>query len=115
MGYLVGPGAVFALAFSGCSYHVTVISRPPGALLVTPSGERMTTPADIPLRWAKHAGPLKVSAPGYRTLKLHIGPGTEGWDHFVGPWLAIRKKAQVEIVLVPLHGPVGTWNPDDVD
>ena len=92
---------------AGCATHVKIDSRPIAGEVRTQSGARYRLPADVPVRWRPFARPVvTVSAPGYRAVDvpLHLG-----W----GP-LSLHGAHEYEISLVPVHGPVGTWTPDDV-
>lgn len=70
-------------------------------------GERLRTPAEVPVRWVPwRRATVVVAAPGYRVVRV---PLRLGW----GP-LSPRRVAPVRVLLVPDHGPAGTWTPEDV-
>ena len=86
------------LALIGCFGHskVTVDTRPTGATLewketVATSPGTVTVPF-YPFARRK----VQVSSPGYRPVTVILR----------------RKDHQIEVVLVPEHGPVGTWTPE---
>jgi hypothetical protein len=88
------------LLLGACSPALKVHSEPSGAILTFPSGERVVTPSTLDSSvWPERRRPVIISAAGYRTLEARVPYRSQG------EWL---------IVLVPVHGPVGTWNEEDV-
>lgn len=63
---------------------------------------------------------VEARMPGYRTLDTELrGVGTMSFvsDFLLLHWaksFGFRPKAQVELRLMSEHGPVGTWDPDQV-
>ena len=91
----VVAGVLFGLL--GCAAKVQVESRPPGALVTLPNGDTMTTPNEVYVGfwpWARKR--VVVTSPGYREARIRLRRG-------------IR---HVEIVMIPEHGPAGTWTPE---
>jgi hypothetical protein len=111
------------LAFgAGCAYKVEVISRPPGALMTMPGGETVVLPQEVDFRWRPLARRrVQVSAPGYRTMEFTITrrlvQETDYLTDVVGnPSEALGDKPRrtLELVLVPEHGPAGTWTAEEL-
>ncbi len=98
------------LVLLGCTYTLRVVSEPSPALVQLQDGRRISTPGEVKLRWR----PLRrttatVTAAGYRPLevalhRLRLRSGRA----FSG------QRGEVLVVLVPEHGPVGTWSADEV-
>ncbi len=99
---------------TGCGYKLQTASLPQPALVELPNGRRVSTPGTIRLRWAPfNRQVVRVTATGYRPLTVDLR------DRHVklGRLLArpFRKvKGEVEFVLVPVHGPAGTWSEDAI-
>jgi hypothetical protein len=107
------------MALSGCAYRLQMDSRPSGAQVTLPSDEIVSTPEVVPLVWVPFGHQrVTVSAPGYRTFVVDLRKQEITAWHVVGDLLAVRRlvspgapDGRVEFVLVPDHGPAGTWNP----
>jgi hypothetical protein len=106
----------------GCAYKVSLSSIPTTAAVQLP-GDRGTviTPTDVVFRWVPFGHQvITATADGYRPLELDLR------DHeilgrryltdtlFRPATLFGRPRGEVKLLLVPEHGPVGTWTPDDV-
>ena len=88
------------LALGACSPSLKVSSEPGGAILSFTDGERVITPASLDSSsWPNRRRAVTISAGGYRSLKAKVPYRSSG------EWM---------ILLVPVHGPVGTWNEEDV-
>jgi hypothetical protein len=112
---------MIALLLLGCPYRVTLTSDPTPAQLVLPDGSAAVTPLEAKLRWAPFSKQEVVAtAPGYRPLTVDLR------DHEIRLWRLVgttlfrpatiggAPRGEVELVLVPDHGPAGTWTEDQV-
>lgn len=104
-------------ALSGCAYKVTLSSVPP-AEIVLPNGDTVGTPADVTLRYVPFGHQwIRASAPGYRTLEVDLRRTEIQWWTIVVGVIAHpdvlwgRPRGEVRLLLVPEHGPAGTWDP----
>lgn len=102
------PPFVFAVGLAaggpGCIRHVLLTSDPIGARVERRGEELGTTPLEIDV-WKLPFSPQRVtlSLPGYRTVEMPL-------NHRLG-WL--RMRTTQELVLIPDHGPAGTWTPEE--
>jgi hypothetical protein len=110
------------LLCTGCAYRVTLASLPEPAEIDLP-GRRGTvvTPTEVTLRYVPFGHQrVRVRAPGYRVLEVdlrrtEIRLGRYFSDSLWRPaTLAGGSRGTVRFVLVPEHGPVGTWEADEV-
>lgn len=117
--------ALLALpALAGCVHRVEVTTVPAGAV-VYQDGQRLgPAPVVVEVHPFQAARRRHVSAtlPGYRDLdvRLPLSAGTWGFAADVvtlrwGRALGRRAHSSCELRLVPEHGGVGTWDPEDVD
>ena len=89
--------ALALAALVGCATKVRVESRPPGALVTLRNGTSSNTPDDVYVGfWPYARKRVIVSSPGYREAPILLRRG-------------IRR---VEVVMIPEHGPAGTWTPE---
>ncbi|MEQ1504558.1 MAG: hypothetical protein ABMB14_20130 [Myxococcota bacterium] len=123
--------ALLLSGLAGCAYKVTLTAEPTPTEIVLPdnlpdrlvvNGDRVVTPADVTLRWVPFGHQrVVVSAPGYRTLEVDLRREEIRWSRFLIGTLAHpatlsgRPRGEVRFVLVPDHGPAGTWTPDQID
>ena len=92
--------AVVLLGLPACSSSIRIQSQPLGAVAAFENGERLVTPVDVPLsKWPRQRETVIFSATGYRTVEMKIPYSCRD------EWM---------IVLVPEHGPAGTWNEEDL-
>lgn len=110
---------MFTLFLLGCVHRVQVTTIPAGAALYR--NEARVGEAPVALKIPIFAS-TKVQArlPGYRSVTTSLrGVGTASFitDFLFLHWrkaLGLRTKADVEIRLTPDHGPLGTWDPEQV-
>jgi len=110
-----------ALLASGCAYKVNLNTNPLAADVKLPDGTTVVTPAEIKFRYVPFGRQtIVVTAPGYRVVEMdlrrtEIKLGRYITDAIFKPrtWLG-DARGQVHVVLVPNHGPVGTWDPAEV-
>lgn len=120
---MIARFAWIALIGPGCAYRVAIDSRPAAALVELPDGSRLTTPAVARVRWAPwNQQVIQVSATGYRTVSLDLRRREVRFKRFLfrvprglpSDRDALRARGRVELVLVPAHGPTGTWTEADI-
>jgi hypothetical protein len=105
----------------GCSYKVRLRSLPSPAVVVLPDGSQLSTPGTAVLRYQpfNHQW-VEVSSPGYRTLRVDLRRREIrlgrilGQSLFHSQVLRGEPRSEVVFVLVPEHGPVGTWGSGDL-
>ncbi len=111
---------MIAAWLAGCAYTVTLTSAPMPARVQLPGGRVVATPVDAKLRWAPWSHQVVTAdAPGYRTLVVDLRDD----EVRLGRWIATSlfrpatwsgaPRGEVRLVLVPEHGPSGTWSADD--
>lgn len=119
---------LFAGFASGCLYRVTVDSQPVPVTVVLPpgasaigGGERVSTPAEVDFRWVPFGHQrIVASANGYRTFEVDLRRNVIRWRRIVFRTIARpslrdgESRGEVQLLLVPEHGPVGTWTEDDI-
>lgn len=103
-----------------CMHHVRLTSEPAGAFVYV-DGERVgSTPMMLEVAPAQNPD-VRVWLPGYRSLTFEAGKRVSFWS-FVGEAVTLRwgklrgerRYGSWNVLLVPEHGPVGTWSPEDV-
>ena len=114
--------ALAAAAFlAGCAHRVALDSDPPGATVHRGEAVIGVTPTEVRLRWwPGRRLPVEVASPGYRSAAIRLDEDvgilrvagevlTLRWRRLLG----LRPRAVHRLVLVPEHGPAGTWTPED--
>ena len=105
------------LLVSGCAYKVELTSAPAGARVSLPDETEVFTPQVVTLR-ASPFLPQEVTvfAPGFRPLTMDLRRSEirlwrYGTDALFRPrTLFGAPRRTVQFVLVPQHGPTGTWS-----
>jgi hypothetical protein len=117
---LAGLAAILLVA--GCAHRTLVTSDPPGALVHM--GPRLLgpTPVEIVVWSVPFTRPTAdLALSGYRTMSIDLAadrrPARRAWEFLTLRWK--RAFARVpgsahRVVLVPRHGPAGTWTEGDV-
>lgn len=122
-------GLVILCLLGGCAYRVRLTSTPSPAQVVLPERgpvaveESVATPTDVTFRWSPfNSQVVAVSAPGHRVLTVDLRAHEIKFTRYIGDLLfhpgamfGGDPQGHVSFVLVPVHGPVGTWDPDEVD
>lgn len=110
-----------AVLATGCAYRVNLVSQPTAATVELPGGDRVTTPAEVKLKWVPFGHQtIVVNAKGYRTFETDLRRTEIRWARFVFGTLAHPSvltgapRGEVDLVLVPDHGPVGSWSEEDI-
>lgn len=98
----------------GCAYTIRIESIPQPALVELPDQTRVTTPGDATVRWAPFdKQEIRVTATGYRPLTLDLRAKHVRFARYIKrPFGPVR--SEVQLILVPTHGPTGTWSEADV-
>ena len=110
-----------AALFGGCAYKVKLSSNPLAADVRLPDDTIVATPADVTLRYVPFGHQrIVITAPGYRVVEMDLRKTEIKLGRYItdaifrpGTWLG-NSRGQVHVVLVPNHGPVGTWDPAEV-
>jgi hypothetical protein len=105
-----------------------IASDPPGAEVRLPDNHVVSTPSIVKVHYTFFTpAPIVVTAPGYRTMSYDLRhrpgfgqPEISVWRVALypiwHPFAAFRKEPlrRLEFVMVPEHGPAGTWEPSSV-
>ncbi len=96
------------LLLTGCLYTVRIESRPSPAVVQMPDGSRVTTPAQVQLRWRPLTKRVATAtANGYRPYDIEL----RRLRNHRALW---GQPVDVEVMLIPAHGATGTWTVEDV-
>lgn len=107
-----------ALGSTGCRYVVRIESDPVGATLNFPDGRRVVTPDEVVFQVApfkRH--PVTIEAEGHRSLETDLSRIGVSFSNASRRWLRpLRDDVRdvIHLVMVPEHGPSGTWVEEDV-
>lgn len=115
-------GAALLLGPWSCAWHVSVASTPPGAAVRLDEQVVGYTPLDLRVPWGPGTGDVvSASVPGHRPLQVSVRQQTRllrvGWQALWHPLVALGVRPprdELLFVLVPEHGPSGTWSAEDV-
>lgn len=108
------PVILATFAMQGCAYRVELRSLPEPVLVELPDGSRVSTPSEARFVWAPfNHQRVRVTASGYRPLEVDLRKHDVRLKRLLGRPFK-RVKGEVEFVLVPTHGPTGTWTEEDV-
>lgn len=107
---------MLVLALSGCAYKVGLESVPPAAVVQFPDGTATNTPTTYVARWAPfNEVRIRATARGYRPLELDLRQSEVKFGRFFWRGLRFnRPRGVVQLILVPTHGPAGTWTEADL-
>lgn len=122
---------VLLLLAQGCVVHrVRVESDPPGAVVRLDGKVRGVTPIEFNTVWTPplfKSYNLGLTLPGYRQVQASgtwsapspLRREVRLWRYLLHPlrWKQIlgrEPRSKITVVLVPEHGPAGTWTPEDV-
>ena len=101
----------------GCTYTLALRSQPNGARWVVEDADEPTvwvSPADVELRYRPFkAQRVRVELEGYRPLTINLRQVAGGPMRFARRGIALREGREVEVLLVPEEGPLGTQTPDE--
>ena len=105
----------------GCSYGVVVASSPPGASVYLDDVVAGVTPLQGEVRNRRRRPAVRVELTGYRSFEVDmrsdLGPVDRLRYNLRHPWIVLgtRPPPTRTLVLIPEHGPAGTWTPEDVE
>jgi hypothetical protein len=112
---LLGLGA-------GCAHRVAITSDPMGAQVRR--GERTlgATPTEVVVWSIPFSRPkLRLTMPGYRPMEVELRrdkrPLRRGWELLTFRYrrgLALVPNVHHQVIMIPVHGPAGTWTSDDL-
>jgi hypothetical protein len=95
---------------------------PVSATVELPNDTKVITPAEVTLRYVPFGNQtIRVSANGYRTIEANLRKDEIRSVRYLGT--AVRgarrygdkgSRGEVRYLLVPEHGPSGTWSEEDV-
>ena len=109
------------LGLMGCSYRVRLRSDPQPVEATLPSGRVVLTPSVVRLKWTPFGRQwVTFRAPGYRPLTIDLRRREVRLLRMTGQAVRHPKtllgdvRGDVFVVLVPEHGPAGSWTSEDV-
>lgn len=113
---------MWLLLATACAYKVTLTSQPSPVEVRLPDGSTVITPTEVVFRWAPFGHQrIVATSTGLRPLALDLRDREIRWWRLVGTtvWrpatiVSGRPRGEVHLVLIPEHGPSGTWAEDDV-
>ncbi len=114
---------MIGLLLAGCAWRVLVESGPVPAEIVLPNEERVVTPAEVKLRWVPFGRQhVTLSARGYRPIEVDLRKDEIRFFRYVGTTVRGARRygekegsrGEIRYMLVPDHGPVGTWTAEDI-
>ncbi len=114
--------AVFVMALSGCAHRVAISSDPMGAQVHRGRKTVGATPTEVIVVSVPFSRPkVRLTMPGYRPMVVQLHkdkkPLHRLWDLLTFRFrraLALVPTSSHEVILIEVHGPAGTWTPDDV-
>lgn len=119
---MIAHGLVVAVLLStGCAYRATVTTSPAGAAVYLDNEPAGITPLPIEVRGVFQRQVLRVELPGYRPYEVVLAKESRPWPKtafaLTHPLVLLGKRPPPTrtLVLIPEHGPAGTWTPEDVE
>ena len=106
---------------TGCAYKATLHTDPIGASLYVDNELVGIAPYDVTVRAFSGPRQVRVELPGYRPYEVHFGTERRLLPRLrfalVHPAVVLGRKPPPErlLLLIPEHGPAGTWTPEDVE
>ena len=114
---------MIALLLASCTWRVQILSGPVPAEVMLPNEDRVVTPSVVKLRWVPFGKQwITVSAKGYRPIEANLRRDEVRWLRYVGTTARGGRqygeeegaRGEIRYMLVPDHGPVGTWTAEDI-
>jgi hypothetical protein len=112
---------LLACSLAGCAYKVELSSVPASVEVELPDGSKVTTPAEVELRWAPFQNQqITAVTQGYRPLVVDLRRDEIRFHRLALGWIRHpgvlwgETRGHVQVILVPDHGPAGTWTIDDL-
>ncbi len=119
---MIRLAAMACLVWSaGCAYRATVTTEPAGAVVFIDDQDVGMAPVPITIRRFFQAHSIRVELPGYRPYEIELTTEARllprlrfGVTH---PLVMMGKRPPPlrTLMLIPEHGPAGTWTPEDVE
>lgn len=114
--------ALLVVAGVGCAHRVAVSSDPMGAQVRRGEKTLGSTPTEIVVWSVPFSRPeLRLTMPGYRPMVVELHkdkkPVRRTWEFFTFRYkraFAQVPNSQHQVIMVPVHGPAGTWTSEDV-
>ena len=116
--------ALLLLALTaGCKHRVLIESDPPGASVRLDKSRKGITPVEFKVGWVPiffKRYNVRVKLPDYRTVETSIRDDMRFW---APTWRAVWHPGEAldrvplhayEFIMIPDHGPAGTWSPEEV-
>ncbi len=106
---------------TGCAYSATLQTNPVGASVFLDNEPAGIAPVPIKVRAFTGPSLIRVELPGYRPYEVELKTERRLWTRFkfglVNPGVILGSTPPPvrTLVLVPEHGPAGTWTPEDVE
>ena len=113
------------IGYAGCAHRVALISDPIGAQVKVNHKSYGTTPVEVvlwsfPFSWKQPRA--RLTFPGYRPVTLDLSVDRRPLKRVVElltlRWrkaFALIPASDHEVQMIQRHGPVGSWDPDDID
>ena len=106
------------LLWLGCSFSVHMTTAPEMAVIRLADGTELSAPTVHTFKCAPFTPQrVEISAPGYRSATYNLRSGVVGFWHYLHRprWVDGDESARntVRFILVPEHGPAGTWSEDE--
>ena len=113
---------LLALALSGCAHRVAINSDPMGAQVHRGRRTVGATPTEIVVVSIPFSRPkVRLTMPGYRPMVVQLRkdkkPVRRVWELLTfrpRRALALVPNTSHEVIMIEVHGPAGTWTPEDV-
>jgi hypothetical protein len=114
--------ALLLLASSGCAHRVAITSDPMGAQVRRGKRTLEPTPTEVVVWSVPFSRPeVELTMPGYRPMLVELRkdkkPARRAWEFLTFRYrraLALVPNSRHQVIMVPAHGPAGTWTSDDV-
>ncbi len=114
--------ALILLGSLGCAHRVAVSSDPVGAQVHRGQRTLGPTPTELVIWSIPFSRPkLRLTMPGYRPMVVELRkdkkPLKRSWEFLTFRYkraFAIVPNVHHQVILVPVHGPAGTWTSDDI-
>ncbi len=106
---------------TGCAYKATLHTDPVGASVYVDNELVGIAPYDVTVRAFRGPRQIRVELPGYRPYELDFGTERRVTPRvryaLLHPAVTLGRKSPPErlLLLIPEHGPAGTWTPEDVE
>jgi hypothetical protein len=106
---------------TGCAYRATLQTNPIGAAVFIDGEAAGIAPVLITVTGLWRKPQVLVELPGYRSYEIDLATESRPWPRIVFAWthplvvLGKRPPPTRIMMLIPEHGPAGTWTPEDVE